>query len=88
MNNLRDSWCASLKTGIRFALKDVGKGWFNIHESNRETYDFSKLKRFLTLTRFVMEDTLRLLLEENLNKFHKFLASYTACKVKKPRENL
>lgn len=80
-NNLRDTWSTTLKNGIRHSLKDVGKGWFNLHETNRETYDFSKLKRFLTLTRFIMEDTLRFLLEDNITKFHSFLASSAGCKV-------
>ena len=31
------------------------QGWFNLHESNMETYEFSKLKKFLTLLRFHME---------------------------------
>ncbi|GMH32802.1 hypothetical protein BSKO_00636 [Bryopsis sp. KO-2023] len=81
-NYLKDTWSTALKNAIRHSLKDVGKGWFNLHESNRETYEFSKLRRFLALTRFVMEDTLRFLLEENLTKFHDFLSWSTKCKIK------
>lgn len=39
----------------------------------QETYEFSKLKKFLTLTRFIMEDTLRGLVEDSLAKFTAFM---------------
>ena len=35
----------------------VGKGWFNMQETSKITYDFGKLKRFLTLVRLMMQDT-------------------------------
>ena len=38
-----------------------------------QTYEFSKLKKFLTLTRFIMEDTLRFLVEDSLHKFSSFI---------------
>lgn len=38
-----------------------------------ETYEFSKLRSFLTLTRFVMEDTLRFLVDDSLAKFVSFI---------------
>lgn len=36
-------------------MRDVGKGWFNLKDTNREIYEFSKLKRFLTMVNFMME---------------------------------
>jgi dynein heavy chain len=36
-NYLRDTWMLGLKSCIRSSFKDVGKGWFNLHESNMET---------------------------------------------------
>ena len=32
----------------------VGKGWFNMKETSKITYDFGKLKRFLTVVRLMM----------------------------------
>lgn len=58
-NYLRDTWQTTLKAGIKSSFKDVGKGWYNLHESNMETYEFSKLRRFLSLVRFHMEDSMR-----------------------------
>ena len=39
---------------IKGSFKDVGKGWFNINESSKETYEYGKLKKFLTLVNFMM----------------------------------
>eukprot|EP00803_Ostreobium_quekettii_P000128 evm.model.scf_11.7 EVM.evm.TU.scf_11.7 scf_11:47578-52580(+) len=79
-NYLKDTWSTGVRNAIRNSFKDIGKGWFHLQETNRETYEFSKLRRFNTLTRFVMEDTLRYLLE-GLRKFREFLKSCTAYKV-------
>lgn len=32
----------------------VGKGWFNMQQTSKITYDFGKLKRFLTAVRLMM----------------------------------
>ena len=40
-------------------------------------YEFSKLKKFLTQTKFMMEDTLRFLVEESLQRLVTFVC--TAC---------
>ena len=58
----------------------AGKGWYNLSESNYETYGFSKLKRLLTMTRFLMEDTIRSLVLENQQRFLAFMQA--ACSVK------
>lgn len=42
-------------------------------ESNFEAYRFSKLRRFLGLVRFGMEDTLRYLVEGSIAKFVSFM---------------
>ncbi|KXZ54227.1 hypothetical protein GPECTOR_5g319 [Gonium pectorale] len=72
-NYLKDTWCVALRNAIRNSFKDVGKGWFNLGEASMETYEFSKLRKFLTLTRFVMEDTMRGLVEDSLAKFASFV---------------
>ena len=46
-----------------------------------ETYEFSKLKKFLTLLRFTMEDTLRFLVEESLQRFVAFVSTACAARV-------
>ena len=76
---IRDTWVPNLKSDIKHSLKDVGKGWFNLNETNCQVtstqadrvssvtavfvavqvYEYSKLRRFLTMVNIMMEDTLR-----------------------------
>ena len=52
---LKEQWSMAMKNHVRSCLKDVGKGWFNLHESNREVYEHSKLKKFLNMVNFMMQ---------------------------------
>lgn len=52
---LKDSWITTLRANIRTCLRDVGKGWFNIHETNWEVYQISKLKKFMEMVKFIMQ---------------------------------
>eukprot|EP00736_Rhodelphis_marinus_P006943 Rmarinus@m.24609 len=80
-NNVKDHWLTTLKNGIKNSLKDVGKGWFNLMERNKEVYEFSKLKRLLSMVHFMMQDTLRFLIEESLDKYVRYFQIATAWKV-------
>lgn len=51
---LKVNWVNQLIQIIKDHFKDVGKGWFNMNETNRLTYEFGKLKRFLTVVRLMM----------------------------------
>ena len=61
----------------------VGKGWYNLNESNYETYCFSKMRALLVVTRFMMEDTLRSLVMDNYLKFVAFVNAACNAKVNK-----
>lgn len=80
-NYLKETWITTLKNSIKSSFKDVGKGWYNIHETNRETYEFSKLKKFLNMIRYVMEDTMRFLVEDSLEKYARFIQSACCARV-------
>jgi dynein heavy chain len=54
----------------------VGKGWFNMKETSKITYDFGKLKRFLTVVRLMMQDTVLSLVKRNYSRFAVFLRSF------------
>jgi dynein heavy chain, axonemal len=71
-NYLHDNYVAQLQRSFVSCLDRVGKGWFNIHESNQQTYEFSKLKRLLSVARFMMEDTTRTLVLSGLRAFERF----------------
>jgi len=58
-------------------LNNLGKGWFNMKEKNKETYEFSKLKKFLSIVKYIMQDSLytlaKLSSESFLQSFSKFI---------------
>lgn len=72
-NMLKDKWVASLKTAVVSSLQTAGKGWFNLQERSADVYSFSKLKRFMTLTSFMMQDSLRFLVQDSFAKFAAFI---------------
>lgn len=45
---------------------DFGKGWFNIKEQDWSVYQISKLKKFMELVKFEMQDSLRFLVQDSL----------------------
>lgn len=69
---LKTTWVGRMTKVIHNSFDEVGKGWFNLKETNRLTYDFGKLKRFLTAVRFMMQDSLKKLLEKSLKSFVNF----------------
>ena len=74
LNQLKDNWKTNLKNAIRGTLKDVGKGWFNLNEKSREVYEISKLKKFMVMVKFMMQDTLRSLALDSLQAFANLIA--------------
>jgi dynein heavy chain, axonemal len=72
-NYLHDSFISTLQRSLTSSLDRVGKGWYNLHESNHETYSFSKLKKLLTAARFMAEDTIRHLTLTSLTAFAHFM---------------
>ncbi|KAI8896128.1 dynein heavy chain and region D6 of dynein motor-domain-containing protein [Globomyces pollinis-pini] len=70
---LKDSWIILLKNIVRSGFKDVGKGWFNMQESNMEVYKISKLRKFMNAVKFIMQDSLRFLLINSIQDYVKFI---------------
>lgn len=54
MYHLKGQWIPDLIKIIKEKFEGVGKGWFNMKETSKITYDFGKLKRFLTVVRLMM----------------------------------
>ncbi|CAK9050373.1 Dynein axonemal heavy chain 1 (Axonemal beta dynein heavy chain 1) (Ciliary dynein heavy chain 1) (mDHC7) [Durusdinium trenchii] len=46
---IRDHWVVNIQKIILNNFRDVGKGWFSIHETNQDTYRQGKLKKLLAL---------------------------------------
>lgn len=75
---LRDSWVSTLKAAMRSSLRDMSKGWYNLYETNREVYLMSKLRKLMELLKYVLQDTLRFLVQDSLASFSQFISD--ACR--------
>jgi dynein heavy chain len=73
---LKGSWVNELVKIIKTEFAGVGKGWFNMRETSKITYDFGKLKRFLTVVRLMMQDTLLSLVKRCYLHFYDYICSY------------
>jgi len=84
-NNVKDylktTYLTELINTIRSKFQDVEKGWFNIKDSNKGNYDFGKLKRFLTLVRLMMQDSLLTLCLTSFRKYADWLHHFLPSKV-------
>jgi dynein heavy chain len=69
-------WVGKLSKIIKVSFEDVGKGWFNIKEDSKETYEFGKLKKFLTLVNFMMQDTVLTMSRESVKEFVDFILKF------------
>ena len=74
--HLKGTWVNSLITIIKNEFEGVGKGWFNMKETSKITYDFGKLKRFLTVVRLMMQDTLLTLVKRCYYGYYDFIRSF------------
>eukprot|EP00759_Apiculatamorpha_spiralis_P058927 PhF_6_TR948/c1_g1_i1/m.1750/K10408/DNAH; dynein heavy chain, axonemal len=70
---LKRDWINRLKVAILTHLTPVGKGWLNVQEANKEIYEISKLKRFFTTVKYIMEDTIHFLIKRSLETFTDFI---------------
>ena len=65
-------WKDNIVSEIKRCFEAVGKGWLNINEESLQVYEISKLKKFFTTVKFMMEDTLFELVYTSLNEFTAF----------------
>lgn len=72
LSTLQTSWLKNIQESIRDNLKHIGKGWLNMNEPSRDIYEMSKLKRFMTTVRFMMEDAVRIIMTTSIDEFVQF----------------
>ena len=70
---LKESWTSALKSAVKSSLKEIGKGWFNLNETRTEVYAMSKLKRFLKMVNFLMQDCVITMAEASLHNYADFV---------------
>ena len=73
--HLKGAWIEDLIKVIKTNFSMVGKGWFNMQETSKITYDFGKLKRFLTVVRLMMQDTVLSVVRRCFYEFKDFITT-------------
>lgn len=69
---LKGDWIKNICGVIESSFASAGKGWLNVRESKQAIYEMSKLKKFFTTVKFMMEDTLFDLVYTSLQDFAVF----------------
>ncbi|XP_029005758.1 dynein axonemal heavy chain 1 [Betta splendens] len=70
---LRETWRATLSNSIRSNLGRIGRGSYNLNQSQWEMYTISKLYRLMELLRLNMQDSLRHLVQNSLASLTRLL---------------
>ena len=72
-----EEWPTKVASAIKSTLSNVGKGWYNLNETRRDTYEFSKLRTLLRRMNVIMQDTLRFLTQQSLQSYESFIEKAT-----------
>jgi dynein heavy chain len=88
---LKETWVNKIKDIIKtnFAedantSQQFGRPWYSLNENSRETYEMGKLKKYLTQTKFVMQDTLLYMTQDSVKRFVESIIEFVpiGCEVK------
>ena len=79
---LKQVWTKNLRTHVSEKLGEVGKGWFNLQEDNRQSYEFSKLRKVMVLLKLLMQDTVFDVFLRNYRDYYGFLRARLADEVR------
>ncbi|NWQ64257.1 DYH1 protein, partial [Neopipo cinnamomea] len=70
---LKDTWIDNITTAIKSNLRDAGKDWFNLEQSDWDAYQRSKLHKLMERIKFMLQDSLRYLVQNSLSSFTQLL---------------
>ncbi|CAM5127491.1 unnamed protein product [Eretmochelys imbricata] len=70
---LKDTWINTLKIAVKSSLREIGKGWYNLYQSNWGVYQMSKLHKLMELIKFNLQDSVRFLVQNSLVSFTQLL---------------
>ncbi|XP_005175048.1 dynein axonemal heavy chain 1 isoform X2 [Musca domestica] len=71
---LKNSWPSKLAAGIIMVLRPLGKGWLDIGLDKWRIYEMCKIFRFILQTKFRMQESMQVLLENSIETFTHFLS--------------
>ncbi|XP_010013568.1 PREDICTED: dynein heavy chain 1, axonemal-like, partial [Nestor notabilis] len=66
---LKDTWIDTLTTAIMSNLREAGTDWYKLEQSNWDVYLLSKLRKLMNRIRFMLQDSLRYLVQNSLINF-------------------
>uniref|UniRef100_A0A8C2YBK7 Dynein axonemal heavy chain 1 n=1 Tax=Coturnix japonica TaxID=93934 RepID=A0A8C2YBK7_COTJA len=70
---LKDTWIDNLRTAVKTSLRDAGIGWYNLERSSWDVYQMSKLHQLMKRIQFIMQDSVRFLVQKSLIRFVQLL---------------
>jgi dynein heavy chain, axonemal len=73
---LETEWVMTIKDTLEKSLNGVGKGSFNLNVASKEIYEYLKLKKYMTVVKLLMQDTLYSLVNKSMMKFVKFFEKF------------
>ena len=68
-------------------MTGVGKGYFNINVASKEIYEYLKLKKYMTMVKYLMQDVLHNLVTKSMNNYIKFFQRFIPIKTEVKRVN-
>ncbi|KAM4654602.1 LOW QUALITY PROTEIN: dynein axonemal heavy chain 1 [Amazona ochrocephala] len=66
---LKDTWIDTLATAITSNLRKAGTDWHKLEQTNWDVYLLSKLRKLMNRIRFMLQDSLRYLVQNSLISF-------------------
>jgi len=86
---LKETWVNKIKEIIKLnfaedagaAYGNFARPWYSLNETSKESYEMSKLKKFLTQTKFVMEDTLYYMTKASVKRFVQAICEFVPISV-------
>jgi dynein heavy chain len=75
VNRLRNAWITSIKDIVEGSLKKTQSNWLTT-TPDPSTYKGSKLKRYFTVVKFMMEDALRATAKNSFLKLSTFISDF------------
>ncbi|XP_063979949.1 dynein axonemal heavy chain 1-like [Diachasmimorpha longicaudata] len=76
---LREEWVDRIIQSARMYLRDIGKGAFDLRQKNPYVYDVIKLRRFINMMVFFMQDALKTLVKTSTEKYANMLVGPAEC---------
>lgn len=80
--HLKGGWINQVFSIIQKEFGSVESGWFKLAEASKDSYECGKLKKFLTLTKHLMQNNLQSMIRVNFEQFFDLLIGLVPTKVK------